>query len=220
MPPTLPTTLRVAPYVDQAARWPAEGRHILALHDDREVVVYQAYRPSIAEAAVADGKLGGGGFSLGRMSWIKPNFLWMMFRAGWATKEGQERVLALHLERAAFEALLARAVPSSHVPALYPDERAWHHAVKVSDVRLQWDPDHLPGGAKAERRAIQIGLRDEALRAMVEDHTLAIEDITPFVIEQRAHASSPYTDLLTPDESVLVPRDPEVARRLGLSPVR
>ena len=36
----------------------------------------------------------GGAFSLDRMSWIKPNFLWMMFRSGWGTKEGQEVTLA------------------------------------------------------------------------------------------------------------------------------
>ena len=32
-------------YVEQAKRWPLEGRHILAHHDDRSIIVYQAYRP-------------------------------------------------------------------------------------------------------------------------------------------------------------------------------
>ena len=50
-------------YDDQLRRWPTSGRHILAHSDDKVVLVYQAYRPSIGNAAVRDGKLGGGGFS-------------------------------------------------------------------------------------------------------------------------------------------------------------
>ena len=39
------------------------------------------------------------------MSWIKPNFLWKMYRCGWATKEGQEIVLAVWIASAAFAAV-------------------------------------------------------------------------------------------------------------------
>lgn len=69
------------------------GRHILAQVDE-EAVVYQAYRPEIGHFAAQHGYFGGR-FSLRRMSWIKPNFLWMMFRSGWGTKEGQEVTLPL-----------------------------------------------------------------------------------------------------------------------------
>ena len=85
-------------YVDQARGWPQSGRHILAQFDADSIYVYQAYRPSIARFAVEHQKFGGE-FSLNRMSWIKPNFLWMMYRAGWATKEGQEHILAVRLRR-------------------------------------------------------------------------------------------------------------------------
>ena len=74
-------------YQRQDSLWPQEGQHILAHYDDASVVVYQAYRPSIAEYAVTHQRFGGD-FSFNRMSWIKPNFLWMMFRSGWAGKEG------------------------------------------------------------------------------------------------------------------------------------
>jgi hypothetical protein len=37
------------------------------------------------------------------MTWIKPSFLWMMYRCGWATKPGQERVLAIQITREGFE---------------------------------------------------------------------------------------------------------------------
>ena len=30
-----------------------------------------------------------------------------------------------------------------------------------SDVRLQWDPDHLPNGESHKRRAIQLGMRNK-----------------------------------------------------------
>ena len=53
------------------------------------VIVYQAYRPSIGTYAVEHGHFGGE-FSYSRMSWIKTNFLWMMYRSGWGTKPGQE----------------------------------------------------------------------------------------------------------------------------------
>ena len=54
-------------------------------------------------------------FSLNRMSWIKPNFLWMMYRCGWATKADQEVVLAVRMKRSAFDEILRRAVHSSFV---------------------------------------------------------------------------------------------------------
>src|SRR5579885_3321276 len=84
-------------YMAQAARWPQSGRYILAHYDESSIVVYQAYRPAIGQFAVAHGYFGGSSFSCNRMSWIKPNFLWMMYRSGWGTKEGQEVVLAVWL---------------------------------------------------------------------------------------------------------------------------
>lgn len=68
---------RTEPYLAQAERWPRAGRDILAQLDAESVVVYQAFRPSIGRFALAHGHFGGD-FSLSRMSWIKPNFLWMM----------------------------------------------------------------------------------------------------------------------------------------------
>jgi Domain of unknown function (DUF4291) len=98
--------LATEPYSEQVKAWPREGRHILAQYDDDTIVVYQAYRPSIGRFAAENGTFGGD-FSYARMSWIKPNFLWMMYRSGWGTKEGQEVTLALRLRRTFFDALLA-----------------------------------------------------------------------------------------------------------------
>src|SRR5262245_53509882 len=74
---TLAMNLKTETYAAQSVRWPQTGRVILAHYDDESIVVYQAYKPEIADYAVAHGRLGGPHFSMNRMSWIKPNFLWM-----------------------------------------------------------------------------------------------------------------------------------------------
>lgn len=204
--------LVVEPYLLQASRWPAAGRHILAQFDERSVVVYQAYKPSIGHFAAKNGYLGGE-FSFNRMSWIKPNFLWMMYRCGWGSKEGQEVVLAMRLRRQAFDDILSRAVHSTSVPEVYGSRPGWEKAIAESEVRLQWDPDHAPNGQAQERRAIQLGLRGKTLRSYAKDWLLSIEDVSELVIEQRRHAVPPYDQLLTPAESVYPAADPETAMR-------
>ena len=89
------------------------------------------------------------------MSWIKPNFLWMMYRSGWATKKGQEKILAVWITRAGFEEILSHALTGRQEKLSEMDGR--------SQVRLQWDPDHDPHGVSQQRRAIQLGLRDEVM---------------------------------------------------------
>lgn len=184
------------PYTTQVARWPTSGRHILAQFDAESVIVYQAYNSAIGHFAARHGYFGGG-FSLSRMSWIKPNFLWMMYRSGWGTRENQEVTLAVRLRRGAFDEILRQAVHSTFVPEVYGSEDAWRRAVARSNVRLQWDPDHNPSGNPVERRAIQLGLRGEVL---ARDWLLGIQDISDFVREQRAIAVAPYDRLLTPRE--------------------
>ena len=194
--------LQTEPYLTQVARWPSSGRHILAQFDDESVVVYQAYRPSIGRYAAEHGYFGGD-FSLKRMSWIKPNFLWMMYRSGWATKEGQEVVLAVRILRTAFDTILTQAVHSTFQPTLYTDPDAWKKAVATSDVRLQFDPDHDPYGAPVERRAIQLGLRGDVLARYAKEWVVSIEDISAFVHEQHEHViAKDLGELVTPREEV------------------
>src|SRR5205823_13721650 len=131
---------------EQQEIWPAEGNHILAQFDEKTVVVYQAYRDEIARYAIEKGRFGGE-FRYSRMSWIKPNFLWMMYRSGWGTKENQEITLGLRIRREFFDSLLAAAVPSAWDRQLFASEDEWSKAVSLSSVRLQWDPDHHPSGA-------------------------------------------------------------------------
>jgi len=199
---TQPKTLQLAPYETQEAAWPNQGRTLLAQYDDNSVVVYQAYSPAIADFAVKNGYFGGSHFSLTRMSWIKPGFLWMMFRSGWATKPNQERVLAISIQRSAFDEILSKAVEAKYIPEDYPSEQAWKDAIAASDFRLQWDPDHSPSGEPLARRAIQLGLRANVLATFAKDWIITIEDITPFVHEQSLNALSGNTaSLITPLET-------------------
>lgn len=204
------------PYLVQIDRWPRSGRHILAQFNAESVVIYQAYRPEIGHFAARHGYFGGG-FSRGRMSWIKPNFLWMMYRSGWRTKEGQEVTLAVRLRRGAFDEILSLAAHSTFVPEVYGSHEAWRRAVGGSDVRLQWDPDHGPAGNVIERRAIQLGLRGGIVARYAREWLLGIEDISGFVAEQRTNAVAPHERLITPREEVYPVADVEVARRLGVS---
>jgi hypothetical protein len=194
------TVLTLEPYAAQLARWPKTGQHVLAQFDDESVVVYQAYRPAIGRFAAEHGWFGGE-FSLSRMSWIKPNFLWMMYRSSWGTAEGQEVVLAIWLRRAAFDEILAQAVASSFGASGEADRRVWQDAVARSDVRLQWDPDHDPSGRPVERRAVQLGLRRAVLAQYARPWILRIEDVSPLVAEQRAVLRSGGS-LITPREDV------------------
>jgi hypothetical protein len=204
-------------YHEQVKVWPREGRHILAQFDAETVVVYQAYRPSIGRFATEHGALGGD-FSYSRMSWVKPNFLWMMYRSGWGTKENQEITLAMRVRRLFFDSLLKAAVPSSWDREQFATEEEWSQAVGRSSVRLQWDPDHDPSGARLERRAIQLGLRDEVLEAFGRRELIEVVDLTAFVTEQRQRLLSRGVSAIdTPRERVYHPDDPAVGMRLRLA---
>ena len=205
------------PYSEQVKSWPKEGRHILAQYDEDTIVVYQTYRPSIGNYAAEHGMFGGD-FSYSRMSWIKPNFLWMMYRSGWGSKEGQEVTLALRIRRTFFDTLLSQAVTSSWDRDQFTTREEWSRAVNRSLVRLQWDPDHHPSGAKIERRAIQLGLRGEVLEAFGRRELLEVLDVSEFVAEQRALlASVGVSGLVTPYERVYRPAELAVATQLKLA---
>ncbi len=128
--------LNIKSYNEQIKEWPTQGHHIMAQYNNDEIVVYQSYRPAIGNFAT-EKQFFGGPFKYTRMTWIKPNFLWMMYRNGWATKEGQEVVLAIHLKREAFDRYLSKAVYSNFQEDLYASLDDWKNEVRDSSVRLQ-----------------------------------------------------------------------------------
>ncbi|XP_060603398.1 uncharacterized protein LOC132756358 [Ruditapes philippinarum] len=205
------TSLKTELFCDQKKKiWPKEGRHILAQYDDKHIVVYQAFCPEIAEFAVENGKFGGPKYSFTRMTWIKTNFLWMMYRSNWARSRGQERILAITLCRDGFDEILR----CSRGEGIYIDS-----SEKIPDhVRLQWDPDHSPNGSKIiERRAVQLGLRGDMVTRFNEEWVKKIEDITDFVKEQHDFVLNDKQDLLcTPSERVYIPNNAEICKHILL----
>lgn len=209
--------LELEKYTEQIKEWPKLGYHIMAQYDNEKIIVYQSYQKEIGLFAVKN-QFFGGVFSLDRMTWIKPNFLWMMYRNGWGTKENQEVVLAIHLKLEAFEKYLNNAVYSSFNQEEEITHEEWQKEVKISDVRLQWDPDHDPYGAKLERRAIQIGLRNKFIKSFAKEDILLIEDISNFVLEQYEYVKNNKLEhLMIPKEKPLVFSDVMLNKKLKIS---
>jgi hypothetical protein len=152
---------------------------VRAAYSDQIVRVYQAYCPEIAIPALAAGRFVPP-FSMGRMTWIKPSFNWMMYRSGYATKPGQEVVLGIDITREGLEWALANAALSTFSPAVHSSPDAWRSLVATRPVRIQWDPERdWRLQPIAGVRAIQIGLSGEAVERYVSQWILRIEDVTP-----------------------------------------
>jgi hypothetical protein len=164
-------------------------RQVRAAFNDETIAVYQAYSPAIAIPAAESGSFVGTPFKLERMTWIKPSFLWMMYRSGWATKPGQEHVLEIRMLRTGFEQALSQSCLSHFDPAVYADEVEWISRRDATTVRVQWDPERDPHHAALPHRSLQMGLAGEATRLFATEWIVGITDITPKVRElQRALA--------------------------------
>jgi len=195
-------------------------RQIRAAQTDATLIVYQAYSPTIAEPALVAGRFVAP-FKRERMTWIKPSFLWMAYRCGYSTKDGQERTLAIEITREGFEWALAHASLSHFEPAVYADHAAWERAVRESPVRIQWDPERSLNHGALEHRSIQIGLSGEAVGRYVDDWTVSITDVTGLMHEIGAHVRAGEHDAaraLLPEEAPYE-LEPELGARIGATPV-
>lgn len=196
--------LRTELYISQKERLPEKGKHIIGQINNDQIVVYQAFNPKISQYAVEHQRFGGSHYSFERMSWIKPNFLWMMYRAGWASKEHQQNILAISLPLERFKEIYYLAVHSSFQKHIYQSEEDWKQKLQKSTVRLQWDPDHDPNGNKLERRAVQLGLRGDTLRTFATEWLTEIEDITDFVKEEHQKVlANKLNELVVPFEEII-----------------
>ena len=161
----------------------ADGdRVVRADYDESTITVYQAYPPHIAVPTAERGRFPDW-YNRDRMTWIKPSFRWMMYRAGWATKPGQERVLAIRIRRAGFEWALAHATLSHFEPRVHASREAWRQSLRESPVRVQWDPDRDLHLAPLPYRAIQVGLSGPAVARYVDEWVTAVEDVTDLAHE-------------------------------------
>lgn len=160
-------------------------REIRAVHTASTVTVYQAYAPEIGGPAARAGRFPAA-WKRDRMTWIKPSFLWMMYRCGWATKEGQETVLAVEIDREGFEWALRNACLSSYQPGVHPDRATWQRELRRSPTRVQWDPERDLHLQPLPYRSLQLGLAGEAARRYADEWTVAIRDVTPLAHEIHA----------------------------------
>ncbi|KAF3020819.1 hypothetical protein E8E15_006353 [Penicillium rubens] len=115
-------------------------RAIRAKQTPTTVTVYQAYPAEIADPAL-EAHTFVPPFSRDRMTWIKPSFLWMAYRSGWATKPRQERVLAIEITREGFEWALRNCCLSHYSPSEKTSQEEWRKKLRASPVRVQWDPE-------------------------------------------------------------------------------
>ncbi|WP_406268097.1 DUF4291 domain-containing protein [Streptomyces sp. NBC_00191] len=160
-------------------------RRIRALHTESTVTVYQAYPPAIGLPAARDGRFPAA-WKRDRMTWIKPSFLWMMYRCGWGTKEGQETVLAVEISRDGFEWALRNACLSHYDKDVHPDQAAWKRELKRAPARVQWDPERDLRLNALPYRSLQLGLAGDASRLYADEWTVSIRDVTP--LAHRIHA--------------------------------
>ncbi|WP_406474019.1 DUF4291 domain-containing protein [Streptomyces sp. NBC_01615] len=157
-------------------------RRIRAAYAESTITVYQAYSPEIGLSAVREGRFPAA-WKRDRMTWIKPSFLWMMYRCGWGTKPGQETVLAVEISREGFEWALRHACLSSYVRGVHPDQAAWQRQLKRAPARVQWDPERDLHLQPLPYRSLQLGLSAEAVRRYADEWTVAISDVTPLARE-------------------------------------
>ncbi|MDH2408456.1 DUF4291 domain-containing protein [Streptomyces chitinivorans] len=164
-----------------------EPRHrIRALHTASTVTVYQAYAPEIGVPAARDGRFPAA-WKRDRMTWVKPSFLWMMYRSGWGTKDGQRTVLAVEITREGFEWALERACLSHYERGLHPDPAAWRRRLKRAPARVQWDPERDLHLRPLPHRSLQLGLTGEAVRRYADEWTVSITDVTALAHTVHAH---------------------------------
>ncbi|WP_175407323.1 DUF4291 domain-containing protein [Streptomyces sp. TRM64462] len=157
-------------------------RRIRARHTASTVTVYQAYGPHIGLPAARDGRFPAV-WKRDRMTWVKPSFLWMMYRCGWATREGQETVLAVEISREGFEWALRHACLSHYAPGLHADRAAWRRELRHAPARVQWDPERDLRLQPLPYRSLQLGLSGEAAWRYADEWTVAIRDVTPLAHE-------------------------------------
>ena len=190
---------------------------IRAAYDRETIVVYQAYSGAIADAAIKAQRFVEP-FSFGRMTWIKPSFLWLMHRSNWGVKSGQERTLAVTISRSSWESALSRAVLTVFEPSVFRSKSEWAEQFQRAEVHVQWDPERNLRGAALDHYSIQVGISRYVIREFVNDWTVRIEDLSAKVAKMHALLRAGKADEvkrhLPSERTYALP--PAIARRLAI----
>jgi hypothetical protein len=144
----------------------------------------------------------------------------MMYRCGFATKPGQEHVLAIQISRAGFEWALRHAGLSHYDRTVHTDKQAWL-ATRHAPVRVQWDPERDLHTRPLQHRSLQIGLSGPAVTHYVDDWITTITDVTDLArsVAKLVAADRPAdaTRLLPTERTYPLPSD--VVAQIGATPL-
>ncbi|RYO91956.1 hypothetical protein DL762_001894 [Monosporascus cannonballus] len=214
---------------DVGAKANPKQRQIRAHYDEKTITVYQAYNSEIASAAVDQQKLcASPQFRLTRMTWIKPSWCWMMYRAGYSYKDkNQERILALKMKHENFIALLEKAMLTTEPrKGIAPGDTSGDSkpaGEKSSVVKVQWDPERTPRLEKLGYRSIQIGIPSLLAATWADEWIISIEDVTEKAraLERELRENPGVADeellrrgLLPPEREFLLPLEVQKAIRV------
>lgn len=142
-----------------------------------------------------------------------------MYRSGWGFKDpGQARLLAIDIKRDGFEWAMKNACLSEYIPDVHVTRSEWKEQLKKAPVRVQWDPERSIHLEALPYRAIQIGLKEEAVHRYVEDWIEQLTDITGLAQEIHRLVSAGQTEkaiTMIPSET-LYPIDPREVHNIQL----
>ena len=195
----------------------AGENEIRADYNAQTITIYQAYSSIIARPALEQGRFVSP-FSLTRMTWIKPSFLWLMERSNWAQKSGQEWILAVRIQRSTWDEALSLGVLTSYEPSAHRSSSAWREEFERALVHVQWDPERSIRGADLGFNSIQVGLSRHIIQRFVDEWVVEIKDYTLLVQKIHALIKSGHVDKarkLLPPERVY-PVNVEIAKRLNM----
>lgn len=155
-------------------------KFVRATFDENTITIYQAYNRTISQSAIVNQTFICPPFKSERMTWIKPSFLWMMYRSQWATKENQEYILSIKIKRDGFNWALQNSCLSKFDGSIYPSYSMWKDSLKKSPVRIQWDPERDVFLQPLPERSLQMGLSGIALKRYISEWIVEIDDITDY----------------------------------------
>jgi len=194
-----------------------EQFEIRAEYDADTISIYQAFSKAIALPAIKHQRLVEP-FLVDRMTWIKPSFLWMMYRSDWATRANQECILKIKIHRRKWEYALSEAILTTPERHVYPNAAQWRILSDRAKIKVQWDPERDLRSQRLNYRSIQVGITPVLAKEYASKWIHSIYDCTSLVREIQNLVLMNKTEeaqkLLPPEKIYTV--SPELQRRLGI----
>ncbi|MGH1339191.1 MAG: DUF4291 family protein [Aureispira sp.] len=151
---------------------------IRALFTEQNIAVYAAFSDSIATVALQNQQLLPP-FVYTRMTWIKPSFLWLMYRSDWGNRSGMTRILRIWITRQAWEKALQEAILTTPDYPIYPNKKVWRKKLEQTGIRVQWDPERAIDNKKLNFKSIQVGITGKYSEVYAKKWITKIEEVTP-----------------------------------------